>query len=162
MKETIELHDTYVEQIEHVQEMLKDSEQREKRLVGGKTADERLGFRRDFGHLIYPREVNREYRSIYTKVMKLCAALSNRVTPSTTERLSQDPEFWVIASLGKEPWVQKLLQTGTSRVNGFILERMVLSYILRQVFKPMLVGLDKEAESLLLGLDKNLQSRMSE
>lgn len=117
-------------------------------------------FRRDFGY--YPPTIIREYKHIYDEILGMSLSLDQTSLASTIEKLSQNPNRWEIASLGGKPWIRKLLLEKESSpfLPFFIFRRIIFSYILRWVFNPLLFGLDKEVESLLLRIRDNMESRM--
>lgn len=152
-----------MEELKDLRNSLTHAEQRVEEISKQRFDLDRFLFRRQALHYgIFPKQLNQRYKDIYHEIFAVCGNLADKVTKTTAADASRDAEYWDIASSGREPFVKKLLEVGTHQVKRDILVRMVLNYILGQVFGPMLVGLDRESESLLQGLQKNLESRMSE
>lgn len=129
----------------------------ERSIVDYKTAQ----YFRAFGPDPTSGNIGSNYLHLHYALHSISRELTKVVDLSTFEKLFTSPRYWEIANPGIEPWMWKLLEEGNPYwQRGNIIYRVLLTYVLRSVCKPMLVGLDREAETLLKRLEDNMQSRM--
>jgi hypothetical protein len=125
----------------------------------------RTTYHRDFGYMVNGSHIQRELDRVSTAIVHLCSSLNKHDIPSVLLRASKDPEYWLIASETRSPWLQKLLsehnhEMGSVPISYWITRRLITRYVVRYIFDPMLVGLDKEIESLLLRVQASMELRM--
>ena len=155
--ESQELHHRKQDELELLKKQLQDLQQFLEFLQQDRYCEQKRMFRRNFG---YNATVDKQYWGIYAEISTMCRHLNQDGFSSKLKALSEDSEFWEIASLGRESWLEKLLDSGSVQVSCWVLHRIVLSYVLRWIFGPTLVGLDKEVEALLLVLGDKMESKM--
>lgn len=116
---------------------------------------------RDFGPIPDFENIKPKYLELSHQLEVICSELARSDVIPAIDNLSTCPRYWEIASPGVEPWMREFLVGNKAyRMRRWILQRVFLPYILGSVSKPMLLGLDREAEILLTRLQENMQSRM--
>lgn len=122
------------------------------------------GYSRDLGFRLFFKETNWEYGSISRAAGIICHDLSKLGIPTALLRASRDPEYRLIASECGHSWMRQLLsedcEEGCLPISCRIAERVITKYVLRFIFDPMLIGLEKEVETLLLRVRACMESRM--
>ncbi|KAK2753217.1 hypothetical protein FQN54_007908 [Arachnomyces sp. PD_36] len=151
-------------ELKSLKEKLETTESAYDRLEWDGFLEEKRRYPQRFGKPLEAKKVRNGYQDINTNIDLICGELQHHVVPSTLLNASEDPELWLIAREGGEPWLQGLLaefeHEEYSRIPNWIMQRLIMRYILRYIFEPMLVGLDRDLELLLVKVKDNMESRM--
>lgn len=126
--------------------------------------DQKKDYARDPGYVPTFKDLEWDYGLISRELSTLLNRFGLDI-PFILLGASDDPEYWLIAGESCQPWLKQILSENHHEVGGppfsfWVAKRVIMRYVLRCVFEPMLVGLDKEADSLLLRVRANMESRM--
>ncbi|KAK2757523.1 hypothetical protein FQN54_004492 [Arachnomyces sp. PD_36] len=124
-------------------------------------------YARDCGYVMMYSDMEWGYGALSREIRNICwdIARNDDDLPATLARASDDPEYYPIAGECAQPWIEQILGGNYRKDEGvplsfWVVERLVTRYVLLCTFEPMLVGLDKEVESLLLRVRASMESRM--